>query len=61
MTNQPTPRPQDDRKAEPDRVLRESDNLEPTPVDRAKDTRRSLANGVDTGAIQPGKTGDARI
>jgi len=61
MTNQPTPRPQDDQKKQPQHVREDDDRLEPTPVDRAKDTRGGLSTGVDTGAIQPGKTGDARI
>ncbi|CAN7616760.1 hypothetical protein LJR164_004625 [Phenylobacterium sp. LjRoot164] len=37
------------------------DQLKPTPVDPKKDDRGGLATGVDTGAIQPGKTGDAKI
>ena len=61
MNNQPTPRPPEDRKAPPEHVREDNEALEPTPVDRAKDTRGGLATGVDTGAIQPGKTGDARI
>lgn len=60
MANQPNPRPQDDRKVPPQHVREDDDTLEPTPVDRAKDTRGGLSTGIDTGAIQPGKTGDAR-
>lgn len=59
MANQPTPRPEDDRKTPPQHVREDDDALEPTPVDRAKDTRGGLSTGVDTGAIQPGKTGGA--
>ena len=41
--------------------LRDDEQLKPTPVDPKKDDRGGLSTGVDTGAIQPGKTGDARI
>lgn len=39
--------------------LRDDEQLKPTPVDPKKDDRGGLATGVDTGAIQPGKTGGA--
>ena len=61
MANQPDPRPKDDPKDPPQHVREDEDTLKPTPVDRAKDTRGGLSTGIDTGAIQPGKTGDARI
>ena len=41
--------------------LRDDEQLKPTPVDPKRDDRGGLSTGVDTGAIQPGKTGDARI
>ncbi|WP_156378493.1 MULTISPECIES: hypothetical protein [unclassified Phenylobacterium] len=41
--------------------VREDEQLKPAPVDRAKDDGGGLSTGVDTGAIQPGNTGDARI
>lgn len=40
---------------------RDDEPLKPTPVDPKKDDRGGLSTGVDTGAIQPGKIGDARI
>lgn len=49
------PKPQ----ATPSPQLRDDEQLKPTPVDPKKD-RGGLSTGVDTGAIQPGKTGDAR-
>lgn len=50
------PQPQNDASK-----VRESDQPKPTPVDPKKDDRGGLSTGVDTGAIQPGKTGDAKI
>ena len=49
------PKPQ----ATPSPLLRDDEQLKPTPVDPKKDDRGGLATGVDTGAIQPGKTGGA--
>lgn len=43
----------------PTPALREDEPLKPTPVDPKKDDRGGLSTGVDTGAIQPGKTGGA--
>ena len=56
MTDQ-NPRPQPERSdaSKPDNAPQK-----PTPVDPKKDDRGGLSTGVDTGAIQPGKTGDAR-
>lgn len=51
------PKPQDT----PAPQLRDEEQLKPTPVDPKKDDRGGLSTGVDTGAIQPGKTGNARI
>lgn len=58
MTDQTqNPRPQDPNNPQ----VRDDDQLKPTPVDPKKDDRGGLSTGVDTGALQPGKTGDARI
>lgn len=49
------------RERETTAPLKDDEQLKPTPVDPKKDDRGGLATGVDTGAIQPGKTGDAKI
>lgn len=51
------PKPQ----ATPSPLLHDDEQLKPTPVDPKRDDRGGLSTGVDTGAIHPGKTGDARI